>query len=194
MKRYLAYVCVLVSVFMLMGKSYPAKAQDDVTGDISLIRVESAAFRQERHVAILERPLVSSGVLRILPDGEILWQQSDPYAFELIISTEGIRENLPGENDQSIKIESNLLTLTIARALSGLFEGDFSGLSAFFDVEIEGGNAGFRARLKPMDKILMAAISSIEVEGRDVIEHIRILEPSGDWTDIYLSDHNGDQG
>jgi hypothetical protein len=168
----------LACLFVLCG---PALAQSDAAALLS--RWVAAApsaflFVQERHLAILSRPIVSHGVVTRRANETIVWHQTDPIEASLVIGADGI-EGDGGPVDAAVRGA----VASIAGAVVDIFFGRAGHLAEMFDVTASDG----RIVLVPKSDALAVAVARIELQGAAQLSEITLVEKSGDFTSIRLT-------
>jgi hypothetical protein len=148
-----------------------------------------ARFRQERHLVVLSRPLLSEGEVTLERERRLKWTQAVPYPVTVSITPEAIREEIPGRPARTITPRDNPLMTSVAQAYLALLEGDVGHLETLFSAHLSQSDGRWSLTLVPRRAVLARVISRIRVHGGDVIREIRIDEQSGDWTRIELFDH-----
>ena len=143
--------------------------------DADFIRVEkgfsatpiAAAYTQTRTISRLNKSLASSGTMIVKPGAGIAWLAQKPYESLLLVGLEGMRQKT-GERTVSMDAAGNQIYLAIAKALDGLFLGDFLSVEAAFDVFFASSGSGSEwvIGLIPKEKAMKAAIAFIEARGR----------------------------
>jgi len=183
-----AFACVALAV----GLAAPLAARGAATGleallaDFAAIPGLAARFREERHIALLKEPLVSSGVLYLAPPGGMLRRVDDPVAStvlvegsQLVFSGSGNRRTLDLDRNPAVRVYIDTFRL--------LLTGDVEALREIYRIEFEAGEDSaepvWLIRLRPRHSPLAGAIASVEILGRGrTLEEFRLKKVRGDET------------
>jgi outer membrane lipoprotein-sorting protein len=183
MKRIIAAACLAISAAAAQAAAPVAKIQSMLAKPEQLC----GRFEQSKQLAGMKKPLASSGRFCVVAGRGILWRTLKPFPGTLRVTRDEI-VNYQGER------VANRLTATqeptvrmINGVLFSLLAGDFSQLESLFEVEGTA-DARWKVVLKARSAALAKAIGTIALDGDAYVRNIRILEASGDQTDIVLSD------
>jgi len=150
----------------------------------------TASFREERHIALMNKPVVESGVLKYLPPDKFLRQVNDPVRTLTVSDGEMLWMYFPEQN------EVERYPLAGNRAL----RDSMSALTAALGLEnpdrlfILSGEAiadgGHRLVLIPRRGTLRESVSAIRVQLRSdlSLETVTIDTPGGNRSVIFIRD------
>jgi outer membrane lipoprotein-sorting protein len=152
--------------------------------DVSAIH---ARFRQTKHVAMLEEPLVSEGRFTFHRPDQVRWEMVTPEPMVVDIQGSELRAGPPGE---VAKVDAGP-AVALFRDLAGIFTGaaDYAGQQRFALGRGSSGPQSFV--LTPRDPSIARVIASIEIELDPASGGPRravIAEAGGDRTEIELFD------
>lgn len=150
-----------------------------------------ARFRQEKHIALLKRPLVSSGRV-LMRDGRVLWQTEAPLANGMLVDAGEIRMYDPGANRLEVyRVEqrfSDMAASPVPRLAT---------LAESFDLEEVQDPDFLVLRLTPRTDLLREQLDeatlSLSLEQGHVTA-IEIVDHDGDRTHITFTDVEINQG
>jgi outer membrane lipoprotein-sorting protein len=148
-----------------------------------------ARFREEKHITLLQQPLVSEGHIYFAPPARFARHTEKPIASTMIIDGNNLQfGNADGQ--ESVNLGTNPVARLFADAFVMLLSGNRAGLEKIFKMELApkpGGAAGaagewtlvLTPRVAPMDKMIKA----LELRGRGLnLNELDVRESSGDWT------------
>lgn len=147
----------------------------------------SADVREERYLAILQEPLVSSGMLYYAPPGRLARHTMTPTVSWLIVTGDRIRFGNDDDRSELVLGTSPVLR-TFVEAFRLLLAGDVAGLKKRFEVELQSGSAeegteSWRVMLLPREDTLKGVIRSLAIAGSGgIVSEISIVETGGDRT------------
>ena len=169
----------------------PGAADDPLDRVLALLGAQAhrrAGFTEIQHLAILDRPLTSSGELIYdAPDRleeRVLKPRRESLiatGVELVLSRDGRRRTLPMSAFPKIEPLIDSVRATLA--------GDRAALARRFDLGFTGSVDHWTLRLTPKSKAFARRISSIRIEGaRDALSSVEILETDGDSSTMTIVD------
>ncbi len=164
-------------------------ARQELSEQLAKLKFSQARFRQQRHLAVLSRPLLSEGEIKLLEGRRLEWRQSQPYVAVVSMSPEEIREQVPGQEPRVITARDNPLMSAVAQAYVALLNGEIDRLEGLFTADLVRDGMAWTLTLVPRLAALAQAIARIEVRGDQHIREISIEEKSGDRSQIELYDH-----
>ena len=147
----------------------PARADDladRIVERLASYPVVRAEFVQERTVASLTKPVVSSGRLVLSREG-LTWQVEAPVKMAIVYSANGTPEG-------------GAVQAEMGRLIRALIAGDLRELRTTFDVEPRGDLERWKLQLRPKTLEVAHYLRGIELAGGQHLEAIDIVEASGD--------------
>ena len=140
--------------------------------------VLNADFRQQQHLAMLSRPLVSTGSLLLIKGHGLQWQMKAPFTSDLklidgTLYSNGQADSLPGGD-------------AFSRRLMMVLSGDFSALDNAFEIEASGQPEQWTLTLEPRNATLKKVLHGLSVSGGRT-EQFRLNYPNGDYSVTTLS-------
>ena len=164
----------------LDSSSSPAFRQ--VCGALSARPVQKGEFTQTKHIARLNRDLVSNGRYVIAgrgtgadgkstagagaASGGILWQTEKPFASTMAVTETGIVQTSASGRKTSLDASGNATFRELSTVIASVFQGDADLLIEHFTVYFEMNPAGsWQVTLEPKDSTLSAVIADITMSG-----------------------------
>ena len=197
-QRALAAILMLLVPLSAAGKSVKpapaaaAKAPADIDALLAgLAKAPGlyARFREEKHLTLLQQPLVSEGSLYFTPPARFARHTEKPIASTMIIDGNQLQFG-SADGQESMNLGTNPVARLFADAFVMLLSGNRAGLEKIFKMQLTpkaGGAPGASAdwkllltpRVAPMDKL----IKEMELRGRGLnLNELDVREASGDWT------------
>jgi outer membrane lipoprotein-sorting protein len=156
----------------------------------------SARFREERRIALLREPLVSSGTVYFAPPDRLVRHVERPIASTALIEGGELRFGAGGAQ-RSLDLEANSAVRGFVDGFRLLLAGDLAALRQLYEVHLEappGSEDAWELALRPSQEPLRTAIESIRISGRDrTLLALRIRERNGDETRMEFSDVRTDR-
>ena len=151
-----------------------------------------AHFREEKHLTLMQQPLVSEGSIYFTPPSRFARHTEKPIASTMVIDGNQLQfGNADGQ--ESMNLGTNPVARLFADAFVMLLSGNRPGLEKIFKMQLSpraGGASGewklvLTPRVAPMDKL----IKELELRGRGLnLNELDVREASGDWTRTSFSD------
>jgi outer membrane lipoprotein-sorting protein len=152
----------------------------------------SAHFREEKHITVLQAPLVSEGSLYFTPPSRFARHTEKPLRSVMILDGDQLQFG-NADSRESVNLAANPVARLFADAFVMLLAGNRPGLEKMFKMVLtpkSDGKAGewklvLTPRVAPMDKL----IKEIELRGRGLgLDELDVREANGDWTRTAFSD------
>ena len=145
-----------------------------------------AEFREQKHLALLEKPLESSGTLYFVPPNRLARFTLKPEASALIIDGEKLRFQ------QGARVNFDLSGSPMARAFIDnfivLFNGDLPKLQDLYRTTFSAKDEGWTLILEPRKSPLRRLVSEIALRGdRTGIREMVMQSRDGDRTSTALN-------
>lgn len=186
--------CQRIVLGMVLALSAAAQNTEDnwltleaVTERLSEPNVLRGRYSQTRLIAVLSRPLESSGQF-ILSERGLYWQQEKPFISTLI--ADGVRLAQRVADGPLIIIDSagQPMVLSFSRIFLSIFRGDQGELEDHFSIQFETSYDAWEIVLTPTSYPLSEAINKIMLRGREHIDQLSVFGRSSDEMTINFFD------
>ena len=167
----LSRVILALMTFSVVGEEL---TQDALTDQLSPIEAFSGTFQQTRIIAVLPKPLTSSGKFEYRRKTGLDWKIETPIRKSYHFGAGQSADTMPGQYQ------------AIAAMFSALFSGDFSQLEHHFETQLSGELADWQVTLVPKAEQLQRYLTSIVLSGDTLVNKIAVFEVSGDGLLIEL--------
>ena len=151
-----------------------------------------ARFREEKHIALLARPLTSEGRLFFTHPGLLLRRVETPRPSEVIINSERVvLRDASGEQALDLRARKDLRPFV--ESLTWILAGNQKALDGVYAVtfEPERGKEPWQLTLKPKVEPLSRLIAHIRIQGSGyAVARIEVMETNGDSTLTTILDAN----
>ena len=183
-------------IFLGMMLTVSAAAQDTaetlltleaVTARLSEPDVLRGRYSQTRLIAVLSRPLESSGRF-ILSERGLHWQQEEPFISVLIADGERLVQRLADGQVTTIDGAEQPIVLSFSRIFLSIFRGDHGELEDNFSIQFETHDDVWEIGLTPIGFPLSEAINKIMLRGREHIDQLSVFSHSSDEMTINFFD------
>ena len=143
-------------------------------------------FEQQKRIAALPIPLVSSGRFSFSPQGGLKWQTVTPIASLMTIDDQGIRQS---QNSDIIwqKDKNSPEALLIGGVFNAVLQQDWQQLAKDFELtRVATESSGWQIQLLPRSEVIASYIRQVDIYGQQRAERFVMTEASGDTTHIRL--------
>jgi len=179
---------------LLSGAPAQGAALDPVFAHLQLRRLR-CAFREDKHIALLARPLQSTGVIYFDRDRGIVRATRTPHVEKAVLTRTALRIT-SGDHTEDIPLDKSKDLQAFALVFPTLLRGDRAAIERSFDIALYGRADGWWAlAFTPRSDSLRALVRRVVVFGRaGELAALQVAEASGDTTDTRLTDlqKNGD--
>jgi len=139
-----------------------------------------ATFTETRHLALLDRPLVSTGEMHFTPPDRLEMRTLTPKPEYMLLE----RDRVTLERDQrrmTIRLNSRPEVLAFVDSVRGLLGGNRASMERSYLMQLQGEAARWVLTLHPKDAEIAALIQRITVSGTsNQIRTIEYLQADGD--------------
>jgi hypothetical protein len=150
-----------------------------------------ARFREEKHITLLQAPLVSEGSIHFAPPSRFARHTEKPIKSVMIIDGNQLQFG-NDDGQERMNLGTNPVARLFADAFVMLLSGNRAGLEKIFKMQLtpKPGAAGdwrlvLTPRGGPMDKL----IKELELRGRGLnLTELDVREANGDWTRTSFTD------
>lgn len=140
-----------------------------------------SAFTEEKRIAVLRQPLMSSGQLIFIPTQGLYRQLQHPFMQELFITPNAIHQRNAGGDTKVLDLEKLPPARAFVGAFLALFAGSWDALRTHFAVYFTQDKQQWQLGLKPINEAMTQVISCLVLEG----EQARLLA-------LWVQETNGD--
>lgn len=153
--------------------------------DAAVIR---GGFVQQRRLAGLPRPLVSTGDFVFARDEGILWRTQTPFASRFVLTRSGLVQQDEGADAVRLDTRSEPALRFVARVFLALFALDVEALAADFELHAMPLDGGWVLGLEPKSGALRAVFDRVTLQGSRDVDTVTLVDAHGDRTRIELRD------
>ncbi|MEZ4359278.1 MAG: outer membrane lipoprotein carrier protein LolA [Kofleriaceae bacterium] len=178
---------------LLRGKPVRGEGVKRVFARLALEKM-ACTFREEKHVALLARPLRSSGTLVFQRGRGVVRVTAKPRAEKLVVTATSLRRT-KGARVEEVPLSKSRDLKAFALILPTLLRGDREELERSFELALFGDPQGWWAlTFTPKAESLRGMVRRVAVIGHEgVLSRLEVAEVSGDTTETSLQDIRKDQ-
>jgi outer membrane lipoprotein-sorting protein len=143
-------------------------------------KASRATFNETRFLALLDRPLESSGELRFTPPGRLEKRTLAPGSETLVVDGDSVLVERPGKR-YSLSLRDHPEVAVFVDSIRGTLAGDRKSLERAYALSLEGREPRWRLVLRPREASVARLVERIEVDGAGAdVRRIEITQPDGD--------------
>jgi len=180
--RLLAILCFAASVAGAAGWGI-----DALFASLAKERPERASFRETKFMALLDKPLESSGELVFTPPERLEKRTLLPKPERIVVDGDRVTLERAGKT-HSLGLRENPAIAALVEGLRGTLAGDLAALTRTFSVALDGSPARWRLILRPLDPGSATLVDRIEIGGaEEQVRSVTIFQSDGDRSVMTLS-------
>lgn len=154
---------------------------------LAKVSVGRADFVETKTIAMLEKPLVSSGQLFYVAPDKLEKRTLKPRPESMIIEGNTLVIER-GRQNMTLQVDSAPELAGFVNSMRGTLAGDRKALERSFALSLEGPPQRWLLTLKPRDQRMAAAVTSIRIAGAlDDVRSVEILQADGDRSVMTIS-------
>lgn len=179
--------CMFMGLAVLMALAGGAGHAADAPWDIerlmqvlAKVGVGRADFVETKTIAMLDKPLVSSGQLYYVAPDKLEKRTLKPRPESMIIEGNTLVIER-GRQNMTLQVDSAPELAGFVNSIRGTLAGDRRALERSFALSLEGPSQRWLLTLKPLDARMAAAVTAIRISGAlDDVKSVEILQADGD--------------
>ena len=172
------------AALLVLALAVPAQAADwtvkELFQALARERPGRATFHERKFMALLDRPLESSGELAFTPPDKMVKHTRKPR--EEIVTVDSERVVLErGGRRHIIGLRENPSVAVLVESIRATLAGDLAAVTYSYSVGLEGTPARWRLTLRPLDPAGQQIVERIDIDGAHaVVKAVEIRQADGD--------------
>lgn len=144
-------------------------------------------FEERKHLALLDRPLESSGELAFIPPHTMEKRTVSPRPERVVIDRERLTIERGGKT-YSMGLRENPAVAVLVESIRSTLAGDLAALTRTYSAGLDGDAASWRLKLKPLDPSLATLVERVEIAGSHAqVRSVEIFQADGDRSVMSLA-------
>lgn len=179
----------LLAAGLMVGGMGPARAAyglDQLMGDLAAQKGGRARFVETWHMALLDKPLQSSGQLVYSPPDRLEKRTLRPKPETLILD----KDTVSLERDQrkfTLHLSSRPEAEAFVNSIRSTLTGNRKLLERSYQLELSGESQAWVLTLLPTDPAIASLLERIKISGnRGQVRHIEYQQPGGDRSEMSI--------
>jgi hypothetical protein len=153
----------------------------DLMGRLAAITERHETFREERHFAALDAPVITQGRLIYRRPAHLEKITAAPDPETLVVDGDHLTITSGHDAPQSVRLGRRPEVTALVEAVRGTLSGDLGVLESHYRIRAEGGLSNWHLLLQPKDAALQHVLRDIAIAGQGTgIRDIRITQANGD--------------
>lgn len=170
-------------ILWLVAPLAPAYAFDaeQLLAELAQNKQGQATFVETKYLAVLERPIKSSGTLSFQSPARIEKNTLEPKREVLVLDGDTLTVTRDGRT-MTVNLRDHAQVLSFVEAIRGVLLGNVQVLDQVYKIQVSGNEANWRMVLTPRDAKLASMIKEIRMGGGRQVRSVEYVEPNGDHT------------
>lgn len=168
------YASIMLLLLIPVTQSYATELLADITSRLVKAPITQGTFQQEKHIKILSRPLMSSGLFTYDQSKGVMWKTLDPLPSLLLVNESQL---ITGQGEQNVPA-------AFGKVFKAMLGGDLNELTEGFLMTGENKDNAWQLQLTPTDQFLQKIISTITLSGDSELRTLELQEVTGNFTRI----------
>ncbi len=150
--------------------------------EMSQVSESKGKFVERKYMAVLSRPLESSGTLLFRSPDYVEKHTLKPKIESVVLDHGVLTVESPARNfKRTVVVQEYPAVWALVESIRATLAGDLPSLTRFYKIELEGESAHWKMRLLPLDAKTSAAVREILISGRGHrVDSFETVEPNGD--------------
>ena len=150
-------------------------------------RPARAAFVEKKHLALLDRPVESSGELTFTPPDRMEKRTVLPKPERVVVDRETVTLERAGKR-HTLRLRENPGVAVLVESIRGTLAGDLAALTRTYSVGLDGTPARWRLVLRPLDPAAGSLVERVEISGAEArVAAVEIFQADGDRSVMSLA-------
>jgi len=148
--------------------------------DLARQRGGTASFSEKKYIAILDRPVESSGELTYQPPGRLEKRTLKPIAESVVLDGDVLVVER-GRQKYTLQLQQYPEISAIVSSIRNTLSGNIEALERQFRLDLQGNADRWSLSLLPSDPRIAAVVQRIQISGtRDDVREVEVLQADGD--------------
>jgi hypothetical protein len=176
----LSIVCLSVGSPPARGAAAGVSDLDEVLGLLAMRQHGRVEFIEQQFLAVLNRPIESSGELRYDAPDRLEKRTLKPHVETLVLAG-GVLTVERAHSRRVMDLHAYPQVLPFVESIRATLAGDRSALERFFQLNFAGSVSRWTLTLVPLESKVKQSVSQVRIDGiRDQLLKVEIRQPDGD--------------
>ena len=191
---FILFSCQLFAQNATFSTSEAKAFKESVSTKAETIENLEADFRQLKFMKTMEKTVESDGHIWYASPGKLKWSYTSPYDYELLFKDSSLYIVEDGKTRKMNTGNSEFFE-KMGELVEGSFNGRILEMDELFRTDFAREGKFVKATVTPKDENLAEMFSEIRIffNAEKYIEKVKLIEPSGDFTEIKMSNFKTNQ-
>lgn len=158
---------------------------EGLTSAPELLRGE---FIQSKYISALDTEFESSGTFEYRRNQAIEWRTVAPIENVLVMTPDRIINRQAGNELSRLESDSNPVVSVFSDIFFGVMTAEWGKLAQYFSFKLKRNGESWTVHLVPIDSSVEQVVSSVELNGDELLREVVLHEAAGDLTRIRFKD------
>jgi hypothetical protein len=175
------YILIVLALMLVAASSHSAGWDiDELMRGLAQTRSDRAIFVEKKFIAILDKPVESSGELFYTAPGRLEKRTLKPKPESMTIDA-GVLTIERGRQKHRLQLQEYPELAVFIDSIRGTLAGDRRALERNYRLSLDGTLERWTLELQPANEKMLAVIKSIRIAGaRDAVRSVEIFQADGD--------------
>ncbi|APU70051.1 LolA family protein [Christiangramia flava] len=175
--------CQQTNLTSLQGQAFQSRVIKKAEG----INSFKANFTLFKHIEMMEDVPESKGMVYYQSPNLLKWEYSSPEDYQVLYRDSKLYVSENGDT-REVDLASNRMFEKVGEMIAGSVNGKILKANKDFDISYFKEKNSMKARVIPKDQRIAGMFSEIwmNFNKENLIESVRLIDPSGDYTEIKL--------
>jgi len=191
---FILFSCQLFAQNATFSTSEAKAFKESVSSKAETIENLQADFKQLKFMKTMEKTVESDGHIWFASPGKLKWYYTSPYDYELLFKDSSLYIIEDGKT-RKMNTGNSELFAKMGELVAGSFNGRILEMDELFKTDFAKDGKFVKATVTPKDENLAEMFSEILIffNAEKYIEKVKLIEPSGDYTEIKMSNFKTNQ-
>jgi hypothetical protein len=139
-----------------------------------------ATFHERKHMALLDRPIDSTGELSFIPPDKLEKRTITPREERVVVDRERVTLERGGKR-HSLDLRANPAVAVLIESIRATLAGDLAAVQRAYTTALDGTPDRWRLTLRPIDAAGAALVERIDIDGeKAAVKSVEIRQADGD--------------
>ena len=172
------------AIALVLGLTASAQAAawgvTDLFQALAKERPGRATFQERKFMALLDRPLESTGELSFTPPDKMEKRTISPRAERVVVDSERVTLERGGKR-YTLGLRENPAVAVLVESIRATLAGDLAAVTRSYSVGLDGTPERWRLTIRPLDPTGAQIVERIDIEGTHaVVRGVEIRQADGD--------------
>lgn len=191
MQRCLPRIRLLAACIALLccASSWAAEwTLPELMQQLALQKSGKASFTEKKYMAILDRPLESSGELSFEAPDRLEKRTLKPRPEALVLDGDKLTVTMADKRPMNVRLQDHPEVAAVVESIRGTLSGDLPALQKNYSVEFSGSSGKWQLLLTPVQSAVAKIVRQIRISGADAnIRSISFEQADGDRVEMAIA-------